>query len=223
MARSRARRKKAAPKTRKESWDLAKSAARKVVGTQLEKHYFDFSQITTVTTSATIWALSLVTVGNTDLTRSGDRITIKSLQVKGTYSAGDTTNHLRVICFQYIADSGAAGPVASEVLQSSFVGSVNIINAPYAKDFAGYKTIILYDKTFSMTLGANADGGPANGHFQFMLTSKDFKKGKANPMIQYQAGGTNGVGNIYLMAMSDSAGVPNVGIDFVSRLRFIDN
>jgi hypothetical protein len=212
-------RKTKAPKTRKETWDLAKSAARKVVNTQFEKHFFDNEEEgTAIDIGGLVFHLTPIPVGDQDTERSGDRITIKSLQIKWTVGVADNTNRMRIIVFQYLGDSAVAGPdVTSEIIQAAFVGSANAINAPYAKDFAGYKVMPLYDKTISLSTAAN----PVQ-HGSFILTSKDFK-GRARPFIQYQGGGNNNIGGLYLYAVSDSGAASHPVLNYVSRVRYIDN
>lgn len=208
---------KAKIKTRGESYALAKTAARRVINAQFEKHYYDYDAILfPVSYSSSIYRLTTTAQGDSDSTRSGDRITIKSLQIRGTLASADAYNIMRVIIFQYLGDDGVAVPTSGQVLEGTYFNTVNHVNAPYAKDYVGYKVIVLWDSTYVV------DQDDVAKQFQLMLTAGNFKK-KAKPFIQYQAGTSNGVGNLYMMVVSDSGAVTHPSISFVSRLRFIDN
>lgn len=210
---------KAKIKTRGESYALAKTAARRVINSQFEKHYYDYDGGTVnlpVSYSSSIYKLTAVTAGSSDSTRSGDRLTIKSLQIRGTLAVADTHNVMRVIIFQYLGDDGVAVPTSGQILEAPWFNTINHVNAPYAKDYVGYKVIVLWDSTYVLNQDNQAK------QFQIMLTAGNFKR-KAKPFIQYQAASSNGVGNIYMMAVSDSGAVTHPTITWVSRLRFIDN
>lgn len=199
----------------KKTYIIAKKAARSVIRQQLETKYFDFDTTASISYSGAIYQLTGMTQGSTDLERVGDKVSIKSLQIRGAVEIGDTTNIMRVIVFQFLSDS-ATTPAFADVLQNFYLANTNAPLAPYAKDFAGYTTAILWDKTF------NLHANQPQLLFDCMLTSKDFVK-KARKNIQYQGGGQNGVGNLYLLAVSDSAAISHPGITFVSRFRYLDN
>lgn len=204
-------------KTRGESYALAKTAARRVINAQFEKHYYDGQQVNfPVDWNSSIYKLTATSQGDTDSTRSGDRITIKSLQLRGTLTVADTHNIMRIIIFQYLGDDAVAVPTSGQVLEAPYYGTYNHVNSPYAKDFVGYKTIVLWDSTYVLNQDNQAK------QFQIMLTAANFRK-KAKPYIQYQGGTSNGVGNIYLMAVSDSGAATHPSLSFASRLRYIDN
>lgn len=202
----------------KKTFNIAKKAARSVIRQQLEVKYFDDDlTVSGISSAGSLFDLTGTTQGDTDLTRTGDKVAIKSLQLRGAVSVGDATNVIRLVLFQFMADSGAAQPTPSNVLQASYISTTLAPFAPFAKDFAGYTIIPLWDKTFALS---------AVDHdiftFEVMLTAKDFKK-KAKPYIQYQGGGQNGVGNLYLFAISDSGAISHPGLAYVTRFRFLDN
>lgn len=198
----------------KKMYKIAKKVTKRIINQQIERHYFDTEQDNTVSSSGSIYELSGTTVGDGDTQRTGDRITIKSLQIRGNVNLGDATNIVRIIVFQWLADSGAALPDAStDILQSTTVGTANAPFGMYSKDFAGYTWVPLYDKTIQLTTQDDAK------LFYVNISAKNFK-GKARPYIQYQGSGQNGVGNLFMAVYSDSGAITHPGINFVARLRF---
>lgn len=200
----------------KKTFAIAKSAARAVVNNQFEKHYFDYNPVAfNVQFTGNIQLLSAIPQGDTDSTRSGDRLTIKSVQVKGVCIGNDTTNACRVVLFQYLGDSAAAIPTIGTLFQNT--GTQTAPYSPYSKDYAGYKWVPLWDKLILM------DTYNPIKKFEIMVTAKDFKK-KAKPFIQYQSGSTNNaIGHMYLVFLSDGGVAPDVTVAMQTRIRFIDN
>jgi len=198
------------------TYSIAKSAAKRVINNQFEKHYFDYNpDAFNVNTSGSIELLSAIPVGDSDASRSGDRVTIKSIQVKGKLVGNDSSNLIRVMLIQYLGDTGVAAPVIGEIFQST--GTQLAPLSPYTKDFAGYKWVPLYDALYALDLNNSIKT------FDIMVTPKNFKK-KAKPFIQYQAGSTNNaIGQLYMVFVSDGSFSPDVSVAMYSRIRFIDN
>jgi len=66
------------------TYSIAKSAAKRVINNQFEKHYFDYNpDAFNVNTSGSIELLSAIPVVDSDISRTGDRVTIKSIPIKG--------------------------------------------------------------------------------------------------------------------------------------------
>lgn len=210
-------RRKKRPYAAKKTYMIAKKAATVVLNQQLEKHYFDVNPVTfNAGFTGNFQLLTGTTLGDTDLTRTGDKINIKSISIKGSLYSNDPTNVARIIVFQYLGDTGVAGPVIGEILQTT--GSNLAPFSPYSKDYAGYKWVPLYDKMFAMS---NVNGINIK-LFDIKITPRNFR-GKAKPFIQYQGGGSNGVGHIYILFISDGGLSPDVSVSYQSRLRFLDN
>lgn len=203
-------------------YQIAKAASLQVskrqINMQFEKHYHDHSQGQNVDYNGVTVDISAITVGDNDTTRSGDRLTLKSIRVRGTVLLGSGSSALmRVMLVQCLRNDATPLAASNEVLQSSAVGSAFAPYASYAKDFAGYTWVPLYDATLSM----NANGNHQQ-QFDIKVKPKDFKR-KAKPFIQYEGGSTDGVGKIYLVYYSDTILMSSPSVNHWARIRFIDN
>lgn len=221
--RSRLYKYKRSSKLDKRIYKIAQMASARVskreINKQFEKHYHDHSASTSVSYSGSAIDISQVTVGDTDSTRSGDRLTIKSIHVRGNCYVADTGGNLiRVMLIQCLrTDSSTIPQVSNEILQSTVAGTVFAPFGSYAKDFAGYTWVPLYDTTLAVS-----DTGMNLQQFEIKIKPKDFKR-KAKPYIQYEGGAVTGVGKIYLVLYSDSSAVTHPILNHWSRIRFIDN
>lgn len=203
----------------KSMYKVAARVTKKILNNRLETHYFDYTDNNSVSANGTIHDLSDITVGDQDTNRTGDKVFIKSLQVRGTMAAvSDQYNKIRIIIFQYMGPDNVL-PTNIDVLQSTGVGTLYAPSTPYAKDTVGYKILPLWDHTYTVAYGATGGAGPQAKQFYIQLTTRNFKR-KAKPTIQYEAGGTDGYGKLYMLTISDSTAISHPSLLMYSRLRF---
>lgn len=184
--------------------------ARRVVKSQSEHKYFDFSSATGFDYGGSVLDISAVTQGgSTDVTRSGDELRATSLLVNMLITVADATNLCRIICFKWKQDSGLATPGVGDILNT--IGSTSAPLSPYVHDQRGNFTV-MYDKTWNLVLNTSRESVVRK------VKIKMGKKGKIN----FNGGGTTGRGKFYLLFISDSAAVPNPSFRLITRLNFID-
>lgn len=182
---------------------------KRVLTKAAEKKFHDVSQAGSVSVTSTpvLVDLSSISAGDTDQTRDGDQLTIRSIHLKYQLVAGDSTNIVRIILFQWFMDTAVAGggPTAANILQST----TNSMSS-YTHD-TRFQYKILDDKIVSL------DTSSRDSYTLNRRIIKGFKK-----KIQFSAAGTSGTNKIYLLYMSDSAAAPDPGLIYYSRLTFSD-
>lgn len=200
------RRRGRAPLTKRQVAAVSKIANRKI-SSRAEKKYYDRA----LTGQAYDWAGSIVSLtnipqGDTDVTRDGDQVYLRSIRMSGDIVIGDTTNVARLIIFQWYQD---ATPAYTDVLSSVYQGTVNAVNSPYHHD--GRRQFrVLYDKRFVM----DSDDG-------IVLFDTGYLR-PAKRKINFNAGGTDGENEIFMLALSDSGAVSHPSFNFVCRTTFND-
>lgn len=162
--------------------------------------------VTAVDFSGTIYDLSGIAQGDTDVTRDGDEIMPKSLNIRGSMVIADSTNVMRFIVFRWLQSTT---PVVTDILGVG-VGSLFGPYAPYNVD-SRQKFNVLYDKI--QELGSTSQ--------QVALINKFLPL--AQKSVQYSAGTTTGTNKIWALAISDSGAASHPGIAFTHELRFTDS
>lgn len=162
-------------------------------------------------------------VGDTD--RIGQKITLKSINIKGQLVVGhgvafDDFNQMRIMLVKYMTHGSTIPPI-SAILQyhdpATYSNEVQM-NSVYKKN-STFKFKILYDKVHLLgyKLGHNAS--------THTYTPKRFKIScKVTNGDLHYTDLANPTGWSYaLMYFSDSAAVSNPSISFVSRVTFVDS
>ena len=161
-------------------------------------------------------------VGDTD--RIGQKITLKSINIKGQLTVGhgltpDNFNQLRIMLVKY-QTHGSTTPPISAILQyhdpAVYTDEIQM-NSLYKKN-STFKFKILYDKVHLLGYKLAA----ANNTHTF--TPKRFKiSHKVTNGDLHYTDVANPTGWTYaLMYFSDSSAVNNPSISFVSRVTFVD-
>lgn len=176
---------------------------------ELKYHDTAFSTAFTATATSVV-NLSDVVQGNTDTTRSGDRLKITSFEMRYEILGGTTTftgngnQRARIILVHWFP---ATTPAWSDVMTGTTT------RAHYNHDQRQmYK--VLWDKTFAV----------------MSTTSKDHITGhivvypKKNTSIQFQGGGATGTNRIYGLIVGDNIGASVASAVLANcRLRFTDS
>lgn len=181
-----------------------KFTVKKIMNQQLEKKYSITSVNTTITNAGSIWSISDVAQGDTDLTRDGDQLYIRSIECEIRVTAGDPTNVMRIIVLQWIPNS--TPNVSSILIDATTYGEMS----PWTHD-TRFLFRILYDKRFyvnTTTMG--------NREHKTVLKRIKFRK------MQFESGATTGTNKLYVLAISDSAAATHPILFMVTKLNFSD-
>lgn len=201
-------------KTRRTKQLATKTYVKKMINKDIETKYHDLSlaaQPYSISLGATqIIELSIPAQGTTDLTRIGDKITIRGLDIRMHLTSSDTYNIIRCIIFQWYPNTSiTSAPVGSQILND--VTTYPYIS-PYVHDYTNQYGV-LYDKMF--TLSSLAD--TITRVVKIKPRLKYCKK-----TINFSAAGTNGSNKLYMLLVSDSGAVTHPTANIHSRLFYDD-
>lgn len=192
-----------------------KKVIKRMVRAPVEGKFFDTQFSLTATTSGQIFQMTNVPQGDTDQTRDGDQLTPTSLECRGEWLGGDSTNTCRFIIFKWKPTINSFFPsVATStngILQS--VGGFSPF-APYNHDIVvnGKNATILWDQYFDIQTNTATT---INKHFNFTI-----RKGLSK--MQFVSGGTSSTNQLCGLIISDSAALPNPGFVASFRLNYTD-
>lgn len=202
----------AAPQRRALPAPSIKSIVKRTLNECKETKYLLTSNVpATVPAAGVFHKLSNIAQGVTDSQRIGDAICINKLHLKYTVWAGDATNLIRVIVFQW-KDNDSTAPTLPDILTQAGGTPGYEYYGSYVHDNLGNKFNVLYDKLIGMNL---ASGAPKSVNKN--MNMKYFKK-----EIEFVAGGGNGFNHIYMLAISDSAASTHPSLQFSSYLTYTD-
>lgn len=189
----------------------------------------DESQIgVSVTSTATVTSLTAnMAHGNGTLNAySGSTVDPQGLQLRFNIVAGqdsatnpvsaDSSNHIRVCLFQWLADST---PVPGDIFQS--LSPQTTISAWQVNNLE--KLNVLYDKSFPTYLTVFRTGTLANLASGNAYSEKVYIKGKKMAPLRFNnAGNTTEFGDLYIVVVSDSTVTPHPTISWFTRLVYTD-
>jgi hypothetical protein len=200
-----------------------------LLNSKAEKKYFVVASGTTaLTTGQLIMDISSVAQGTTDVTRIGDEIHIKSLEMRfAAYLTGSGDGVLRVYMFQWFPDDnvsttdpmGTAGNprvrAGIQILQTTATSTAwcTLWNAPPNKENSQSYSII-WDRAFALT------SGTSTAQHVKHVWAKQFRK----RLIRYSSG-TDGMGKIFLgfvTGMGLAVGALNATVNVYTKLNYTD-
>jgi len=181
-----------------------KSMVKNQLSRVIETKYVDSNYNSGFDSSGTIQILSnIITQGDTDSDRIGDKLLMRNLSIRGYASYGDTVNVMRVILFQWKLSNASVTPTITDILQTAHRFS------HYNHDKKAQYSI-LYDQTFNLD---------DSNRRQILIKKSIRPKIKK---LQLEGAGVNGINHIFLLGISDSGGVPNPAVQLDFRLTFKD-
>jgi hypothetical protein len=167
---------------------------------------FDTGFGTSVDNTGSLQKVSTVPQGDTDSSRDGDALVLKSIEMHSAFVIADTTNVLRHIIVRWNQDDSSSAPAAiTDVLQTASAFS------PYNRDNKrARKFDVLHDEFY---------GGALAGPGIIVRTIKI----KTKSQIAFQATATTGTGHIYSFQISDSSAITHPTLNYVCRINFTDS
>jgi len=169
---------------------------------QIEPKYFDFlSLANSVGAGATLFALGGIPQGNTQSERIGDFVRVTKLVLN--YSLyivnSDIVTTIRIILFRWIPATQLVLPVVGDILEAP--SSSNVLSHFNFQTQDNYE--VLWEKQFRASGTTTAPTVNSN----FGATGLTLPVGKF-PNQEYNLGGVFGTGQLYFLAISDSALTP---------------
>lgn len=170
--------------------------------------------------------LSAVTQGDTDTTRDGDQITLRSLEfnwsaeISYVAASPDPSNKVRCVIFQWFPNSV---PVVADVFLTTFATTAWTMT-PYNHD-KRFMFRILYDKVIQLNLtytwnGASMIATPSDNTYSNIHRVRISKF--PHRKVQMEGTTTVGTNHIYVTFLSDSSIVSHPEAVYISKLNYSD-
>jgi len=190
--------------------NVTKKQVEDMIKGEQEVKFIDVVNATTISYAGTVIALSDVGNGTTNITRIGNSIIPRKLELRLTMSCADAYNVMRVIIFRWGLRFSVDPPDASDILE--LVSSTNAVNSPYAyNERSAYK--IIFDQVYTMVLSQSDNIKYANISLKM--------KQKA---VNYFGASTSDIMNgYYVLFISDSSVTTHPGMNYYSRLTYTDS
>lgn len=192
-----------------------------------EKKYRDSPMSLSMTTGHQVVDLGLGSINQGDGVhdRTGSKILVTSVRVRGYVNYADSVNKYRLIIFQvYDVDHTMPGIQSSDILETttdwynSFYKKNSVVSFNVLRDMRGWLSKPPYD-----TNAGAYKSPPHPTHKNFTCNFK-FKKGLIVKYDTSSSGYTEPNTNaIYMMLLADSYASDHPDINMVSRTTFIDN
>lgn len=188
-----------------------KQVKRLITGSQ-ELKAKDDSVNTTADNAGSLTYFNLPAQGDGLSERSGDQIQLKKLMFRFHITGADTTNIFRVIIFRWSQNNalGANVPVTTDILQTANV--MSFYNYTNEHDT---KVRILYDKTITLSVTGDTEVDLIKGSLYGTRLGRK--------IIDFNAATTLGTNQIYMLMISDSAGIPHPSIKGYWRIEYTDS
>lgn len=189
-----------------------KQYVKRTITSQMDDKHHPVSNSYSVSDAGTVVDISAIAQSaaqSTDLTRIGDDLTLKAIELRWQVRYDDTNNLVRIMIFQ-TKDTFSTAPEPSDVLRNLF-GTVRAPLAPLYFD-ARSRFKVLYDRL--VTVG---DQSPRSVARKVMIYPKKLARKKIH---FYGGSSTHKVGGIYLLMVSDSGGVSHPTVDFAGDIYF---
>lgn len=191
----------------------------RIIRANQELKYYDGAWVqSSLGSTPLLQQLSAIPQGNTDISRNGDRLKLYKIHFRGDalcFSA-DAYNRIRVVVFQWFP---ATLPTAGSIL----LPGLNAVNIDFASHYAHdtrQQYRVMYDRVHKLIGNASTANTPntAASVKQFVFSLRIPRR-----QLQYVAGTTTGSNQIYIMAFSDSAGIPNPSLNVGYKCMFTDS
>lgn len=198
-------------RTRKSLSKKQRKEVKAIVKTNAEMKYIDSNFVASVVNAGGT-LLGPVTAINQNIggsQRIGDQIRIENIAATEQLIAGDATNFLRIIWFQWYQNTASVAPTLGAILQNPSAPTYSPINET---NLDGKLFRILSDKCYGMTTsGAN----------QCLTLKKRIKP--ARKVLEFNPTAATGFNHIYCYVMSDSIAAPNPTHQAYVRVQYTDS
>lgn len=165
-----------------------------------------------VSSSGTILGpFNAVPQGTTQNSHIGDHLRMRRFDFRTNHVAGDATNFMRMIVFQWFQNTALQSPTPTILLQNLGANVASSINETN-QDSPIFR--IITDRTFSLSTGGSNQAVVRN----FSIYGKRIPRKQQ----QFNNNLTTGFNQIYMMLISDSITAPNPTSNVYCRFTFTD-
>lgn len=191
------------PRQKQEVQRVAARAAGKVV--ELKEH------LQRADAAGVDWSGTIQDLTN-GVTVVGDTISPSSLILRYAWDAGDSTNTVRTIIFQWNGSAVGDTPLVSDILESL---NINTSTAPFAFPDRNSRQVykILYDRVYAIN---------TNDNRHVIDSVKLDRSSLPSKMTGNDASGTVDYKKVYALWISDSSAVSHPSITYASRFLYHD-
>lgn len=184
---------------------VATKAANRAINRRAELKHLPSNYSLTLSTTSSVDKVTGVPQGDTDLTRDGDQIEMKSLSIGYQVTTGDPNNIVRLTFIQWFATSV---PTVSEIFSDT--STIGLLMGGFAQD---YRRTEQFKVLKDILVVVNSYSPNVCGKFNI----KNMRK-----RLGFLSGGTNGAGHIYYIMTSDSSAISHPTAQIASHLSFYD-
>ena len=157
-------------------------------------------------------SLANIPLGQTDNTRIGNHVHLKSFKGRFTVTAGDATQLTRVILFKWKENDSFNPPTAAQILANGPSGGVDVYSTYNTESPGNYQIL----KDYFLT-------GSAGTSSNILIVKRELNIKLSGKAQFWSDVGTAGTNKIYIMYQSDSAAVPNPTISYNFEIAYGDN
>lgn len=192
-----------------------KSYVQKIVRKEQETKYHDLSLASqpylVAMASTTIVDLCAISQGTQDIQRIGDKIRLRSLDMRVQILCADSTNVVRFIIFQWHPNTTitATDPQGSQIIADT---ATYPFLSNYVHDYQN-QFIVVYDKVWGSELTSDS----ANRVMHIRPSLKYVRK-----QVNYTGATTSGSDKLYLLMVSDSGSATHPSVKVQARIRYDD-
>lgn len=160
---------------------------------------------------ATIISLSDIPLGQTDNSRIGNHVHLKSIQGHLNFIAGDATNTMRCIIFKWKENDTFNTPTVGQLLASGPTGAADVFSTYNRDSPANYQIIADW-----FMVGSTGTSSP------FLIQKKQINKKLTGKIQFYSDVGASGTNKIFLLALSDSSAVTHPSFNYNIEIGYSD-
>lgn len=194
---------------RKSAEQQSKAMIRSVLTNEVaEKKYLTATSNDSISANGTVTSLTDVGVGDTDVQREGNEITISSMYLSWVVAASDVYNCVRIIVFQWLPNTAALAPAANLILETT-ASVISPISSYRHNTRKLYR--ILADETVCVNSASKVS--VAGSILVTQFPHRD---------CQFEDASTSGKNKIFMLTISDSTAVTHPTMEWCSKLTFRD-
>lgn len=185
-----------------------KTQVKRLIGSRTESKIIDTAILNVADAAGVFQRLNTPAQGDAYNERAGDAIKLEKVSWRLSMTYADATNVLRMIVFRWGLDASVTSPTTSDVLQA-----LNALAYPKYQTEVEDRVRILSDRTYALS---------QNGRPNMIVSGSLYGKKLGRKTLGFNQGTTNGVGQVFVLWISDSVAVSHPTIGGYFRMQYED-